>query len=357
MADGGTMTANYVLEAGAACSLGGYLQGLGGSCLLLCDRHPMDDLLACMREGILAQGDVSSVEVLRVERPHCEKGRARELARDISARAVDIVIAFGSSKILDLARATLRCLQPDRPALVLVTSVVASNASVGSLAVMYGEDGLPNGFWKLDRAPELVVIDPTFVLDAPARLLAAAMGDQLASSLEATDGARMAGQWGSGENDHVHAIETIFAHGVQAMDELARREQGTSLMKVLRAVTYYTPSQERSASARMCHVLGAALSADPRVMATHGEVVAACIPAELVLSDREDDLGRWAYLLRGLGLPACLADLGIDVADEGDVRRLVDVAASCLLGEGSVIAADREGAVRAVLRAERLARD
>lgn len=69
-----------------------------------------------------------------------------------------------------------RCLGPGRPALALVPTVVSSNACVSSLAVMYGDDGLPSGFWRLDRPPELVAVDPQLVASASPRLLASALG-------------------------------------------------------------------------------------------------------------------------------------------------------------------------------------
>ena len=349
------MAGRYVLSSGAACTLGEHLRGMGGSCLLPCDRHPSEDLLARMADGIRLGSDVKSVEVRRLERPKCEKPRARELAASIKASGATVVVALGSSKVLDLSRAAMKPLQPERPALVLVPSIVSSNACVGSLAVMYDEEGRVNGFWQLDRAPELVAVDLDFVVGADPRFLAAAMGDQLASSLEALHACALRGQGGAGPAAHAAALDALLVGGRVTLDALKAHEAAPLLELVVRAVTHYTPAQEAASGVVLCHALGEALSVDPDVRGRmHGEVVGACVRAELVAAGERDAVGEWVRFLHGVGLPASLAELGVRDISESRVLGLCEQALAGMMGEGSARRWTADEMAVAVLEAESL---
>lgn len=349
------MAGRYVLSSGAACTLGEHLRGMGGSCLLLCDRHPSEDLLARMADGIRLGSDVKSVEVMRLERPKCEKPRARGLAASIKASGATVVVALGSSKVLDLARAAMKPLQPERPALVLVPSIVSSNACVGSLAVMYDEEGRVNGFWQLDRAPELVVVDLDFVVGADPRFLAAAMGDQVASSLEALHACTLRGQGGAGPVAHAAALDALLVGGRATLEALNAHEEAPLLELVVRAVTHYTPAQEAASGVVLCHALGEALSADPDVHGRmHGEVVGACVPAELVAAGERDAVGEWVRFLHDVGLPASLRELGVRDISESRVLGLCEQALAGMMGEGSARRWTADEMAVAVLEAESL---
>lgn len=330
------MMGRYVLESGCVYTLGKHLCGLGERCLVLTDRHPSEEFLTQVADGIAADSGIVSIETMRLERPRCEKGAARELAARIAEAGPDIVVALGASKIIDLARAALRCLQPNRPTLALVPTIVASNACVGSLAVMYGGDGLVNGFWSLDCEPELVAVDPQLVAEASPRFLAAAIGDQVASSLEAIHCARYRGADAEGIEEHVKALEVLLKHGEAAIASVERHEVTPELLEVLRAVTFYTPEQSAASGVFVCHALGEILSVEPEVKEMHGEVVGALVPAELVAAGEHDDVNRRKAFLHSIGLPAGIEELGLTDTSHAHVEELCELALLGLTGQGSV---------------------
>ena len=319
----------YLIERGISKSLAHYAKDFGSSCLVLHDRYATPGIVADVCAGIGMK-----CGALEIAAPICSKVEARTLASRIAESEADLVIALGAGKVLDLARAAMKVLQPDRPSLALVPLIVSSNACIGGLAVMYGEDKRVNGFWSLDRAPELVAVDLELVLRADSRFLSAAMGDQIASSFEAVHAAA-AGTNSLGLEEHAAALAAIRMQGPAALAAVRARETAPELERVVRCVTYATPEQQSSSAVFMAHMLGEALSAEPELaQRLHGEVVGACIPAELVAMGDMEGARVWIGILRSLGIPASLAELGL-----GDVcaERIVSI---CQAGASGMMAGE-----------------
>ena len=316
----------YIVETGISKSLGHFMKALGSCCLVLHDAYATAETLTGVCEGI-----GMPCSALLTTAAACSKAEARLLASAIAESGADVVVAYGASKVLDLARAALKLLQPNRPSLVLVPTIVSSNACVGGLAVMYGDDGRVNGFWALDRAPELVAIDLDLVLGADPRFLSAAMGDQIASSFEAIHAA--AGLPNSaGVDAHATVLDTIRSYGASALAAVRAREMTHELECVVRCVTFATAEQQASSAVFMAHMLGEVLSSEPELSnRMHGEVVAACVPAELVVTGDVEAASAWIGVLRSLGLPASLAELGL-----ADISRS-RLEAFCRAGAGGLM--------------------
>ena len=314
----------YVIEQGVLKSLGRHVEGLGSSCLVLHDRYATPETVACVCEGI-----GMGCRTLEIIAPTCSKAEARILALKIGESEPDLVVALGAGKVLDLTRAAMKALQPNRPALALVPLIVSSNACIGGLAVMYGDDKRVNGFWSLSCAPELVAVDLELVLGADSRFLSAAMGDQIASSFEAIHAAA-AGENPLGTEAHAATLETIRLQGPAALAAVRAHEMAPELERVVRCVTYASSEQLTSSAVFMAHMLGEVLSAEPELaQRMHGEVVGACVPAELVAMGDIEGAQAWIDILRSLGIPASLAELGLsDVC----VERIVSICQASVSG-------------------------
>lgn len=127
------------------------------------------------------------------------------------------------------------------------------------------------------------------------------------------------------------------------------------LEMVVRAITNYTPRQEAASAVYLAHALGEALSADPDVAGRmHGEVVGACVPAELVAAGEREAVSEWAGLLREVGVPVGLADLGIRDVTREHVLALCEEAVGGMMGQGSARAWSPAEMAEAVLEAESL---
>ena len=345
----------YVLEDGVSTRLGTLLPKGDGRCFLITDHHSTEDYLAQVEEGLVGGGACAEVEVLRAGRGLCDKDEARAIARHVRETGVSLVVGLGNSKVLDLSRAILSPIKPDCLPYALVPTSVSSNACVGRLAVMYDRNHRVNGFWGLEQGPVLVAVDMEVVSRTPARLLALAIGDQVASSLEAIHASEARGIEPEGLDDHVRALDVLREQGREAFKVAGSGQVTPAFETVIRAITYYAPAQEAASGVNLAHSVGEVLSALPELARrSHGEVVGACVPAELVVSGNVDAVLGWANLLGDVGLPVGLAQLGLQDVSRPSVEELCEQAASGMMGLDSPCCRNVSSMVDALLEAEEL---
>ena len=142
---------------------------------------------------------------------------------------------------------------------------------------------------------------------------------------------------GLGEDEgiiaHQEALATLAEDGRAALNAVSRHVVTPQLERVVQAVTYYTPAQERVASVYVAHALGEALAARHEVRGRmQGEVVASCVPAELVAAGEREAVPHWVELLHSAGLPASLAELGFLNLNESRTRDLCGDALAGMMG-------------------------
>ena len=66
----------------------------------------------------------------------------------------------------------------------MIPTIAATCAAVSAVSVLYDEAGHYVGLFKLDKAPDIVVLDPDLIATAPVRWLSAGLGDTLAKLYE-----------------------------------------------------------------------------------------------------------------------------------------------------------------------------
>lgn len=133
---------------------------------------------------------------------------------------VDFVIALGGGKVIDSAKNVADLLKV--PVAVLPTTA-STDAPCSALSVIYTPGGEFEKYTFYDKNPNLVLVDTGVVVQAPARFLAAGIGDAIATNVEARQAKYSPNFGGLLPTDLSEAIgakceEILFKFGKQAYE-------------------------------------------------------------------------------------------------------------------------------------------
>jgi glycerol dehydrogenase len=246
-----------------------------------------------------------------------------------------VVVGVGGGKALDTAKAVADDL---KAASVVVPTIAASDAPCSALAVIYNDDGTVAFDRFLPRNPDLVLVDTQLIAGAPARFLAAGIGDALATWYEAESCRRSGASncLGVPGISVAHTIaracrDAIFEAGPAAMAECDAKQAGAAMGRVVEANILLSGIGFESGGVAAAHAIHHGLCELDEVHGSlHGEKVAIGVLAGLKLHGHEAEFLRVQAFCRQVRLPTSLADLGIAVTDE----KLERVAArACRAGE------------------------
>ena len=245
----------------------------------------------------------------------CEQDLQRLEAESASC---DAVLAAGGGKVLDAGK-----LLAHRLSLPCITVPLSASTCAGwtALANIYSSQGAFEGDVTLDRCPDLLVFDHRLVRQAPSRTLASGVADALAKWYEASVS--------SGDS-----TDGLVQQAVQ-MARVLRDQLLIDSPKALQDATSAAWVRTAEACALTAGVMGGLGGARCRTVAAHavhngltqlqachhvlhGEKVGFGILVQLRLEERlgGNRLAGQAHrqllpLLRQLGLPVCLEDLGL----------------------------------------------
>ncbi len=323
----------YVQGAGALSRLGAELARLGSRHLVIASPYPAEHLLPPLLPGLEQSGAVR-VERFGRECTDQEIERLLACARDFRA---ETVAALGGGKTLDAAKAVAsRAGVP----VVAVPTIASTDAPCSSVCVVYTPEGVFQRVDLLPRNPDVVLVDTAVVVKAPARHLAAGMGDALATWFEAEScrvsrGRNIAGDVGSMT---AHALarlcyETVRDWGVAALTACEAGIVTPALERVVEANTLLSGLGFESGGLGAAHSIHNGLTALPQAHSlSHGEKVAFGVLASLFLTDKPLKLMDEVYALcAALGLPTTFADLGLAEASDAELLRVAEKA--CAPGE------------------------
>lgn len=305
-----TFPGRYVQGPGALARLGQEGARLGSHVIVLADANlPADVVNAIGRDGV-------EVTVRHVP-PSCTPA-AVEAARAAAVESgADVVAGMGGGKVIDLARAAADDL--NLPFICLPT-IAASDAPCSALSVIYDEDGhvLHDRFVRFN--PRAVIVDSAVIARAPARLFAAGIGDALATFYEA-DACFRAGakNFSSGRQTRLAMAvaatcrDTILELGATALEACRKGEPNEAFEAVLEANILLSGIGFESGGVAAAHAIHHGLAELPETHHfLHGEKVAFGVLVELALNGASDEeLKQMADFNRTVGLPTCLADLGV----------------------------------------------
>ena len=328
----------YTQGAGATSRLGGELStlGLGGPLLVVAAPSAARLLAETWKASLGGAGIPFVVFPFGGECSLREIERVKEAALGAGAR---VVAGAGGGKVLDTARAAAAALGLP---VVCCPTVASSDAPCSALSVIYTEQGVVEEIRVYGRSPDLVLVDTEVVAQAPARFLAAGMGDALATVFEARacalSGAR--NTRGGAPARAAQALaelcyRTLLEDGVEALGAAAAHVVTPALERVVEANTLHSGLGFESSGLAAAHSIHNGLTVAPETRRfLHGEKVAFGTLVHAVLEGAkratvEEVLG----FSTSIGLPVTLAEVGLF----DPPRSLVDAMAVRATAEGESI--------------------
>ena len=299
--------------------------GLQGPALVLAGGSACRQLTSTWRETFGDSGIDYTVEPFRGECSHGEIERVKEAAHGIGAA---VIVGAGGGKVLDTARAVASEL--DLP-VVNCPTVASSDAPCSALSVLYNDKGEVVDYRVYGRNPDLVLVDTRVIANAPPRLLAAGMGDALATVFEArtcVEGHVLNMRGGASTQSALALAElcyrTLLEDGRAAMDSTANRAVTPALERLVEANTLLSGLGFESSGLAAAHSVHNGLTAAQGTHHYyHGEKVAFGALVQLVLEGKPRSLREEVLeFSTSVGLPITLSDVGLAGCAEDDLDRI-----------------------------------
>lgn len=354
--------ARYMQGPGELKNLAGTMAQLGyGFAYLLADAFSAKTLSDPLCRSFLEEGARYRLETLEGECCFPEIDRHCGLFRESGC---DCVIGVGGGKALDTAKAVSYYTQSP---MIAVPTAASMDGPCSAIAVIYTPEGKFDRYLHLHTNPVAVVADTAVIAKAPARMLSAGMGDALSTCYEAEACYRSHSITDAGGYSTNAALalarlcrETLFRDGVQALLAVECGEVTPALENVVEANLYLSGVGFESGGLAAAHALANGLTHLPALRKSmHGEVVAFCTIAQMVLENRPmEELRQVLAFCRSVHLPVTLEELGAGECS----REELALAAEASLGNNSNMEnmpfpITAEQALGALLLADRLGRD
>lgn len=323
----------YIQGQGALSRVGGECARLGRKAFVIASPYPRGHLFPAISAG---SSDQCQMVVETFGRECCD-GEIRRLHGLCEQAGGDLVVGLGGGKALDTAKAVAHLAKVPS---IMVPTIASTDAPCSSVCVVYSSQGTFKRADLLPRNPDAVVVDTRVIADAPARFLAAGMGDALATWFEAEScrirhAPNIAGEVGSMTAYALARLcwDTIREYGATALASCTARTVTQAFEHVVEANTLLSGLGFESAGLASAHSVHNGLTALPQTKGLyHGEKVAFGVLASLFLTDKHPSLMDQVYgFCESVGLPTTLADLGLAGVTDQELRQVAEKA--CAPGE------------------------
>jgi len=336
----------YVQGEDELLNLGYFVKTFGTSALLIA--HP-DDV-----KRVKAKLDATSAKFGVTFVPSDFHG---ECSRPEIARLKDVAkqnkcactIGLGGGKAID----TAKCVA-EGEALIIVPTIAATDAPTSHSAVIYTPEGAFDDYAYFKANPSVVLIDTAIIAKAPTRFLVSGMGDALSTYFEArathnsysnvNAGLPCGFREGftgpaKGTNTALAlaklCYETLLADGAKAKAACDNNVVTQALENIIEANILLSGLGFESGGLGGAHAIHDGLTIlEGTHKYFHGEKVAFGTLAQLALENApEEELYEVLDFCLTIGLPVCLADIGVDsITDE----ELLAVAKKACIPEESI---------------------
>ncbi|MFV0528432.1 MAG: glycerol dehydrogenase [Lachnospiraceae bacterium] len=274
-------------------------------------RSRVEDAINKGQEGTSVE---LSYEVFHGE---CSMTEIDRLLGLVKAGSYDVIVGIGGGKIHDTAKAVAHFAKLP---IIIVPTIASTDAPCSALSVIYSEEGIFEKYLFLPVSPNMVLVDTALVCKAPSRLLAAGMGDALATYFEARACVQSdAGNFVGGKTTLAAmalarlCYDTLLADGAKAILAVENKVCTKAVENIVEANTYLSGVGFESVGIAAAHAIHNGFTAVEETHEFyHGEKVAFGTLAQLVLENTPvEELETVAEFCISVGLPVTLAELGI----------------------------------------------
>ena len=324
----------YIQGADVLTRLGDYLKPLATRWLVVGDKFVLGFAEETLRQSFKKAELHAEIAPFGGECSQNEIDRLKKLADSADCMAV---LGIGGGKTLDTAKALAHFM--DVPVAIAPT-IASTDAPCSALSVIYTDSGEFERYLMLPHNPNMVIVDTKVVAGAPPRLLAAGIGDALATWFEARACSRSGATTMAGGKCTQAALalaelcyNTLVEEGEKAMLAAEQHVVTPALERIIEANTYLSGVGFESGGLAAAHAVHNGLTA---IADTHhyyhGEKVAFGTMTQLVLEDAPaEEIAAVARLCCAVGLPITLEQLGIK--QEIPAKMQIVAKAACAEGE------------------------
>jgi len=329
----------YVQGENELYNLGYFVSTFGKSALLIA--HPDD--VARVRKQLDATAEKFGVSFVESnfggECSREEIARLQEVARQ---KGCDCTIGLGGGKAID----TAKCVAQGK-SLIIAPTIAATDAPTSHSAVLYTPDGAFDDYAYFRQNPDVVLVDTTVIAAAPVRFLVAGMGDALSTYFEARATSASYSNVNAGlpcgfreglcesakPTKTAMALaklcyETLLADGIKAKEACAVNQVTPAFENIIEANSLLSGLGFESGGLAGAHAIHDGLTAlEGTHSSFHGEKVAFGTIAQLVLENAPtEELEEVISFCLEVGLPVCLADIGVPSITEEELRLVAEKA-------------------------------
>ncbi len=305
----------YTQGRNATGSLGEEMARLGlpSPVLIVAGKSAQHLLTETWRKTLGDSHFVYAVHEFAGECSHAEIARIIASARRNGSATI---VGAGGGKVLDAARAAAADLNLP---VVNCPTVASSDAPCSALSVIYTEEGVFQEYRFYRKNPDLVLVDTQVIAQGPPRLLAAGMGDALATWFEAKTCAagHVRNMRGGASTSSALALahlcyKTLIEDGREGLRSVELKVVTPALERIVEANTLLSGLGFESSGLAAAHAVHNGLTAAPPTHRYfHGEKVAFGTLVQLVLEGASR--AQFQEVLEfstGVGLPVTLAQIG-----------------------------------------------
>ena len=250
---------------------------------------------------------------------------------EINNIGANVIVCIGGGKTIDTAKLVADALDIPR---IIMPSAASTDAPTAGLAGLYTPEGVQIKAIKTKRNSELVLVDTEIIVNAPARLFSAGMGDAMATWLEARANEKSCtpNYIGTGYRITRAAMaiarecsEILFEDGRNALAAVKEHLVTEEVENVIEANTLLSGLGFENTGCAAAHGIHAGLSEITSAHSfLHGEKVAFSIICMMVIENTpKDEMDKIVRFLMDVDLPITLSQLNIDATEE-NLNLIVD---------------------------------
>ena len=324
----------YIQGADVITRLGDYLTPMANSWLVVGDKFVLGFAEEKLRKSLTGAGLSVEIAPFGGECSQNEINRLQDVANSAKCSAI---LGIGGGKTLDTAKALAHFMNLP---VAIVPTIASTDAPCSALSVLYTDDGEFDRYLMLPHNPNMVIVDTKIVAGAPARLLAAGIGDALATWFEARACSRSGATTMAGGQCTQAALalaelcyNTLIEEGEKAMLAAEQHVVTPALERIIEANTYLSGVGFESGGLAAAHAIHNGMTAIPDAHHFyHGEKVAFGTLTQLVLENASvEEIETVAALCHSVGLPITLAQL--DIKEDIPAKMRLVAEAACAEGE------------------------